>query len=122
MSTRCNIHFTYDGRDKVLANVYRHSDGYPDGVLPDLDKFFAAVEDQTEDTRFNDPTYLAAKYVVWQAGEYARYGDALAGGRPAPLAFLGVGVTTYDAGDGEYVYTVACKSDGRPEVTSREAE
>jgi hypothetical protein len=115
MSTRCNIHFT-DSRGGVEANIYRHSDGYPDGVLPDLDRFFAAVEAQTSDTRFNDPSYLAAKFVVWQAGEYAHGGQ--------PLDFISLGIMGADAGDGEFVYTVTC-SDGyppkRPAVTYREA-
>lgn len=112
MSTRCNIHFTEHDAGTVVANVYRHSDGYPEGVLPDLQQFFTDVEDQTSDTRFDDPSYLAAKFVVWQAGQYARGGK--------PLDFLSVGVSTADAGDGEYVYTVACSrpfSGGRPEVT-----
>lgn len=126
MSTRCNIHFTYAGRDEVEANVYRHSDGYPDGVLPDLEKFFEAVEAQTSDTRFNDPTYLAAKFVVWQAGEYARMGayNYLTGktGEVKPLDFLSVGVMTRDAGDGEYIYTVECgPHPSRPKVTHKEA-
>ena len=31
MSTRANIHFTYNG--DVEANVYKHCDGYPDAML-----------------------------------------------------------------------------------------
>lgn len=56
MSTRCNIRFL-DGKNRVVANVYRHSDGYPTtehGVLADLKKFFSAVEEQTKDRRFLD--------------------------------------------------------------------
>jgi len=116
MSTRCNIHFTWGSQD-TEANIYRHYDGYPDGVLPDLQKFFADVEAQTGDTRFNDASYLAAKFVVWQASQFAQ--DA-----SKPLAFLGLGVVPGDAGDGEYVYTVNCGKpgpDGRPEVTYRKA-
>jgi hypothetical protein len=78
-------------------------------VLPDLDRFFADVEKQCGgDTRFGDPTYLAAKFVVWQAAENARYYPHVAYEEGGPLAFLGVGVTTNDAGDGEYIYTVEC--------------
>lgn len=122
MSTRCNIHFT-DRTGEVEANIYRHGDGYPEGVLPDLEKFFAAVEAQTRDTRYNDPSYLAAKFVVWQAWESAQawagvFSDSAA---PAPLAFLSVGIMSQDAGDGAYVYTVTCHGDGRPTVTYREA-
>lgn len=113
MSTRCNIHFSY-GTD-IVANVYRHSDGYPEGphgVPASLKRFFEDVEVQTKDRRFGDPSYLAAKFVVWQASQYAT---------PCkPLEFLSVGVAMKDAGDGEYIYTVDCSElgpDGRPSVT-----
>lgn len=122
MSTRCNIHFTYSPDSPPEANIYRHSNGYPDGVLPDLEKFFTEVERQVPgDTRFGDPAYLAAKFVVWQAWEFAKiYQDAGLGAN-APLDFLSVGIMSEDAGDGEYVYTVICNNDRRPEVTYREA-
>lgn len=119
MSTRCNIHFCY-GPDDVQANVYRHYDSYPDeggfGVLPDLEKFFDDVQAQAgRDTRFSDPEYLAARFVVWQAAQNAR--DSA-----KPLAFTGIGITLQDAGDGEYVYTVICNSAERPSVSWRTAE
>jgi len=121
MSTRCNIHFG-DRRDGVFvteANVYRHSDGYPDsqhGVPASLERFFAAVKEQTSDTRFNDPSYLAAKFVVWQAGEYASNGK--------PLDFLSVGIMARDAGDAAYIYEVDSNkldANGNPTVIYREA-
>lgn len=110
MSTRCNIHFTYG--DDVCANVYRHSDGYPDGkhgVPADLEKFFKAVEKETTDHRFDDPEYLAAKFIVWQAGEYS--------GEPGSLDFISLGVCTEDHGDVAYIYTVDCKTKKRPKVS-----
>jgi hypothetical protein len=114
MSTRCNIHFTYDG--DVQSNVYVHSDGYPDGIhgIPArLKEFFAELESQTSDRRYGDPEYLAAKFVVWVAGQYAR--------DPAkPLEFLSVGVCLRDHADIEFVYTVECGTrgaDSRPVVT-----
>jgi hypothetical protein len=113
MSTRSNIHFTDKGSDYVAANIYRHSDGYPENVLPDLDKFFADVAAQTTDTRFSDPEYLAAKFVVWQALRES--------GSDRPLGFLGVGIMTQDAGDAAYIYTVACHPDGPPVVSYCEA-
>lgn len=120
MSTRCNIHFSYGARERDLAaNIYRHSDGYPDGkhgVPADLARFFAAVEEATRDTRFDDPEYLAAKYLVWQAGECTRSGKA--------LDFLGVSPCIEDHGDIEYVYTVNCGAldeSGHPSVTWVEA-
>lgn len=139
MSTRCNIHFCEGST--VVANIYRHSDGYPNtehGVLNDLKKFFKEVQRQTKDTRFSDASYLAAKFVVWQANENVKgatdcidrmvkavpdlapgYEKQRPGGN---LDFLSLGITNEDAGDGEYVYTVDCaKHDkkGYPEVTHR---
>ena len=116
MSTRCNIHFNYG--DDVAANIYRHSDGYPEGVLPDLQKFFEDVEAQCNgDTRFDDPEYLAAKFLVWQASQ-EHYAPA-----DKPLAFRGVSPCVADHGDIEHVYTVDCSTldqGGRPTVLHRE--
>ena len=113
MSTRCNIHFVgYQGQ--LCANIYRHSDGYPDGkhgVPADLVKFFNELEDQTQDRRYGDPEYLAAKFLVWQASQYSTEGK--------PLEFLSVSPCITDHGDIEFVYTVNCDNlgaDGRPSV------
>lgn len=113
MSTRCTIHFHDSGEDEAAAIIYRHSDGYPEGILPDLDRFFAAVEEQTRDTRFNDATYLAAKFVVWQAGVYTD-------GYHEPLDFLSIGVVQDDPGDIEYRYHVRPNSGHRPTVDYEE--
>lgn len=131
MSTRCTINFRY-GRS-TEAKVYRHSDGYPDGeagVIADLQKFFTDVETQTRDTRFDDPNYLAAKYIVWQANKnrssYFRvakhFGDAQ---EPKMLDFLSVGVCQKDPGDIEYTYFVDCSKrdeNRRPVVTFKEVQ
>jgi hypothetical protein len=127
MSTRCTINFTYGGDKQIAAKIYRHSDGYPDGVLPDIQEFFAAVEKDTKDTRFANPTYLAAKFVVWQADQFARSWDLKSGefvqhGRK--LDFLSLGVCMEDPGDIEFTYFVDCKGrdpKGRPTVTWRKA-
>ena len=113
MSTRCNIHFTYG--EEIVSNIYRHSDGYPEGVLPDLQTFFHAVLKDCDGyaTRFDDPEYLAAKYLVWQA---AQYGEG--------LAFSSVSPCLQDHGDIEYIYTVDCAmldNDGFPSVSDHEA-
>lgn len=104
MSTRCTINFCFpDG--EVCAKVYRHTDGYPDGdsgVPADLARFFKAVQEQTDDPRFGDPSYLAAKFVVWQANEHRR------GASLTPLDFLGVGILMEDPGDIAYSYNVIC--------------
>jgi hypothetical protein len=117
MGTRCTINFTEDQKDKrvTVATIYRHWDGDPKTMMEDLAKFFADVEEQCgRDTRFDDASYLAAKYVVWQAGKYTRDPER-------PLLFLGIGIL--DAGgtqsDLEWIYDVACDG-SRPEVTHRE--
>ena len=124
MSTRASIHFT-NKHGKTVANIYRHGDGYPEtetGVLAGLDRFFTAVEAQTADTRYGDASYLAAKFVVWQAGENARGRafDYATGrqGEAKPLNFLSVGIQAQDPNDIEYVYKVQeASGPGRPQVT-----
>lgn len=109
MGTKCNIRFA-DADGNVPANIYRHAKGYPESVLPDLDEFFADVAAQAVDPKFHDPSYLAAKFVVWQAARW-RY----AGG---PLDFGGVGIIAPDAFGAHYSYTVTCGRDrkARPSV------
>lgn len=132
MSTRATINFGYqdDGKKEVVAKIYHHSDGYPDGehgILAKLQRFFTAVEEQTTDTRFSDPAYLAAKFVVYVAHGNAQtrfraYNGATKEGEPCPLAFLGVGVLQENPGDIEYEYFVDCSGSRRPEVFWREAD
>ena len=107
MSTRATVHFQQNGRDEAI--VYRHYDGYPgaNGLESDLKRFFKDVEAQTSDTRFDDPSYLAAKFVVWQAAQYAK---------TEKLDFLGVGVVLEDPGDIEYRYILACENDKTPKI------
>jgi len=124
MSTRATVHFCYSNKHPE-AIIYRHSDGYPEGLGKDLETFFDDVKAQTNDTRFTDPCYLAAKFVVWQADKYAVKYDWSAKEPKATKAnmldFLSVGVVMKDPGDIEYRYIVACKDGGlgdkRPDVT-----
>jgi hypothetical protein len=73
-------------------------------VPADLGRFFDAVKAQTKDTRFDDPEYLAAKFVVWQAGENAYNPEH-------PLDFLSIGVASGLHGDEEYEYQVICNDE-----------
>ena len=122
MSTRCIINF---GKDKKNpdAKVYRHSDGYPKTIRADLQQFFEDVTKQTKDTRFDDPSYLAAKYVVWQAHEYAETLNARFERVPSEmLDFGGVGVCQKNPGDIDYEYFVDCGQmdvNGKPKVTHK---
>ncbi len=100
MSTRCVINFTVGG--DIEAKIYRQCDGYPDAVLPDMAQFFSDVKNSVlrGDRRFDDPSYLAAKFVVWQTLQYAETNH--------PLSVTGVGVVAEDPGDIEYRYFVDC--------------
>ena len=120
MSTRCTIHFHDALEAEPSAIIYRHMDGYPDtehGVPASLDRFFVAVQEQTPgDTRFADGAYLAAKFLVWQAGQNG--GDAM-----RPLAFLSVAPLLHDPADIDYRYHVRCLphfTDGIPTVDYEE--
>lgn len=120
MSTRCTIRFCFPDM-RPCAIVYRHSDGYPDGqhgVPADLNRFFDDVKAQTNDWRFGDPSYLAAKYVVWQAHEYAHRWDWETGDKVENrmLDFLSVGIVLTDPTDIEYRYYVICNGQNPPEV------
>lgn len=121
MSTRATIHFVDSKGEKPTAIIYRHGDGYPDGLGKDLQQFFKDVNEQCTGgwggTRFSDAAYLSAKWVVWDANQMAKY----AGNKePKLLDFLSVGILNRDPDDIEYRYTVHCyKQDknGFPVVT-----
>jgi len=74
--------------------VYRHCDGYPDGMGCDLERFFAGLGTCPE-----DPTSVAARFVVWQEKQ----------GHDC-------GIVLQDPGDIEYRYLVDCDGSGQPEV------
>ena len=112
MSTRATIHFHFPGERAAEAIVYRHHDGYPDGLGKDLKAFVQAVKDQTDDTRFDDPAYLAAKWIVYDA---LHHSNAMFEDPPKPLKFLSVGIVRTDPDDIAYRYHVVC--DGTPKIT-----
>jgi len=105
MSTRATIHFC-DSNKRDVAIVYNHSDGYPEGLGQDILDFFKEVE-QLDDPRFNDPSYLASKWIVWKSNKYVQ-GDN-------PLNFLSVGIVLQDPCDIEFRYNVIC-GNGIPKV------
>ncbi len=113
MSTRCTTHFT-SGKKTPEAIIYRHSDGYPEGAGLDLLDFLQQCS-KLKDSRLTDPSYLAAKYVVYLAGmfhEIAMEFPSVYGESDSPLNFLSVGVCQKDPTDIEYRYVVDC-SKGR---------
>ena len=118
MSTRSTTHFrdTLDGPSTAI--VYRHHDGYPSGAGVDLVRFIKQVKEQTSregasfyGTRFNDPSYLAAKYLTFLVTDGYRYD------KEYPLDFGGVGILNDDPGDIEWRYIVVAGDDARFEPT-----
>lgn len=111
MSTRSQVHFVHNG--VTFANVYVHHDGYPEHRIPEIREFFNELLNYVPDTRFGDPEYLAAKYVVYKAVL-----DTMDPSSHA-LDFLGVGVAREDHGDIEFIYCILCDDKdekGRPVV------
>ena len=102
MSTRACVHFMQNGGAE--AKIYRHSDGYPEGLGQDLLGFLQELKTNVTDNRFTDAGYLAAKWVVRDAMENRQY----ANGEPHNLNFLGVGIVSQDPTDIEYRYEVLC--------------
>lgn len=112
MSTRSNIVFCND-EGVEFARLYKHWDGYTSNVLPLLERFFDAVlEDASADTRFGDPVYLSARFVVFHADET----------RGGSLNFTGIGVVPGGEswGGPTYEYRVLCANpSARPRVEWR---
>lgn len=111
MSTRCTTSF-YSGDDTIPeAIIYRHTDGYPEGAGADLIEFLDDLEKNVPDNRFDDPAYLAAKYVVFLARMFNT--DYAGNPKEHPLDFLSVGVCKTDPDDIAFRYEVRCGV-GRP--------
>lgn len=105
MGARLNTVFHHGDKQNPSAVVYGHWAGdNPDDATETLNSFFDAVEKKTTDTRFGDASYLAAKYVVFLAGQYAH-------DKNKPLDFLSVGVVrnAQDCGP-ECIAYVDCSS------------
>lgn len=103
---------------QTAATIYKHYDGYPQGIVELLDGGFKAIASQTADTRATDPTYFAAKLLVYIAGTCGKdVGN--------PLNFLGVGITAPGEEHGQdYEYFLDCQDieiDGFPRLYAREA-
>jgi hypothetical protein len=126
MSTRSTTHFIHGNEAQPTAIIYRHGDGYPEGAGRDLLAFLDKVG-KLKDTRFGDPSYLAAKYVVYLADmfnvDYCVKDGNVYKRKASKLDFLSVGVVSTDPTDIEYRYIVDCASSSdRPIVRCYEVE
>ena len=96
MSTRCQIGF-YDSMEKDLekyeALIYRHSDGYPEGVLPDIVPF---LKEFSSDRGMTDIEYCSARLLQHLTNLYDAYAKN----------FLGYGISNSFHGDIEYFYAI----------------
>ncbi len=125
MSTRATVHFKDSKTAKPTAIIYRHSDGYPEGLGKDLEAFIEELRKNVPDNRLNDPSYLAAKWVVWDVLQgqkhAAEFADRMKGhptfgsaAKPQhPLDFLSIGIMDSDPSDIEHRYIVICDGSGK---------
>lgn len=126
MSTRCQLRFTDRGTDRV-AQVYRHSDGYPESVLSLL-KHLQELVHATGTQR--DASYAAAQFIfidkLWYMQRTFRCQDEVYSDLPdsvaevleaeywedvkvTPSYLLGHGVEDPSCGihgDEEYIYVI----------------
>jgi len=93
MSTRCHIGF-YDEESKGLedfeALIYRHYDGYPDGVLPDI---IPILKDFDKNRGLGDTEYASAWLVAKLKDDYTN-----------------IGISKEFHGDIEYLYAIKGKT------------
>lgn len=81
MSTRSQIGFYEDDTKKLEefeALIYRHSDGYPSGVLPDIMPFLSWW---AKGRGMNDTEYLSARLLQYLCNEYDAHTVEWAKGR-----------------------------------------
>ena len=96
MSTRCTVHFGVGGDahgGEVI--IYKHYDGYPDNMVPLLQRFLSREGEIYHDSRRNDPSYLAARFVHYLTTVDDEDYDG-----------LGVGICATDPGDIAFSYLV----------------
>lgn len=112
MSTRSQIGF-YESKPKDLNNfnalIYRHSDGYPEGVLPNIIPFLKWWK---SGRGLTDTEYVSARLLQWLCNEYDRHGaefDKEAGRTVTTNEYtgtLGHGICKNFHGDIEYFYAI----------------
>lgn len=103
------VRFEHGPDREECSRVYLHwGGGYVDEIVVTMSSFFADVS-ELKDKRLDDPTYLAAKLVVWGAREGSRSDN--------PLDFLGVGIVESD-GCGDGLVSVPCQGKIEYEILS----
>ena len=105
MATRGLYKFYSDTKDlknnRPNATIYRHWDNYLEGGGADLVEFLVTLRDSDFDSRFSDSSYLASKFVVYLAREFAEDWNK------EPLDFLSVGIVhNEDDWGAEFIYHI----------------
>lgn len=114
MGARSTFTFTGDATPEAAeddsAHIYLHWGGESQEECEDTIRAFFAALASIQDTRASDPSYLAAKFVAWQA-DGARYP------KDAPvMEFLSVGIVgdRMDGADYGVVFCCGDLTDGLP--------
>ena len=119
MGTSAQVNFL-NGDDSIpTASLYFHFDGYPENMEPFLQDFFNEVEENVQDTRFGDASYLAAKLVVYAANIFTQYSYPASNPDKHRLDFLSLGIIPSSGYGTDYVYDVRCTNANRATVTYR---
>ena len=104
MSTRCQIGI-YESKKTPLKNwnvlLYRHSDGYPDDVVPMLKKFLTFWK---KERGLDDTEYCGARLLQYLCNEYDNEGSD--GATKDLTGILGYGISNTIHGDIEYFYRI----------------
>ena len=107
MSTRAQI-AVYQAPESKLPNfealLYRHSDGYPSGVLPDIMPFLAFWK---KNRGMDDVEYLSARLLQYLCNEYDGMMEELEKGKKIYTGILGNGISKDFHGDIEYLYAIS---------------
>lgn len=129
MSTRALVDFK-DSKKETVARIYVHCDGYPTGLGVDLQKFLdkcAACENSETfgGTHFDDPYYLAARFVVYKAHQNQESTNEIAKAFNRKsvtineVDFVGVSIVPIDDDvwpSIAYFYDVICVNESRPKI------
>lgn len=104
-------------RPSIQARVLKHWDGHPNTMMENIRTFFATIQKTTDngDTRFDDASMLAARYVAFLGRMYERnYSYTTEEVTYKPMAFNSVRILQEDALDAEFRYTIFCNYPDRP--------
>jgi len=91
------------------VQIYRHSDGYPESVIPDLYDFFQWYYSAPESRQCDYPDYVGANFIYYEKKNLEEYGNG--------EEKLGYGIEKLGelGGDEEYIYEVGLTDANEPD-------